>query len=111
MQRRDLPRGAHVTPADLLRVVPGMFVVQRFFMSAAAVDLDVGASEAAIEEADAKRAVAGVSTEIVLAVDSTKLGNRSVAKSLDWEDATFLVTELEPGDARLAAYRELVEVV
>jgi outer membrane receptor protein involved in Fe transport len=28
LQRRDLPRGAHVTPADLVRAVPGTFVIQ-----------------------------------------------------------------------------------
>jgi outer membrane receptor protein involved in Fe transport len=28
LQKRDLPRGAHVTPGDLLRSVPGMLVVQ-----------------------------------------------------------------------------------
>jgi DeoR family fructose operon transcriptional repressor len=84
--------------------------VQRFFTSAAAVDVAAGATETCIEEAEVKRVLAAAATEVVLAVDSSKLGHRAVAVSLEWEAVDVLVTELSPRDARLAPYRALVEL-
>ena len=52
--------------------------------------------------------LASAATEIVLAVDSSKLGHRAPARCFDLDRIAILVTELEPGDARLDPYREPV---
>jgi DeoR family fructose operon transcriptional repressor len=84
--------------------------VRRLFASAAAVDVDAGATETCIEEAEVKRVLAGAAEEVVLAVDSSKLAQRSVAVSLDWDAIDVLVTELSPRDARLKPYRSRVQL-
>ena len=85
--------------------------VQTFFASAAAVDPKAGAIEMTLEEAEVKRTIASAAGEIVLAVDSSKLGQRAVAVGVPWDAIDLLVTELHPGDRRLDPYRELVEVL
>jgi DeoR family transcriptional regulator, fructose operon transcriptional repressor len=85
--------------------------VARFFMSAAAIDPGVGATETCLEEAEVKRALAGAAESTVLAVDASKLAARSVAVSIGWDAIDTLVTELSPRDKRLAAYRDHVEIV
>ncbi len=87
------------------------FAFSRFFTSAAALDVAVGATEAACEEAEVKRAIASGASEIVLAVDSTKLGRRSIARTFDLAAVDLLVTDLDPDDARLQPYREAVEIL
>ena len=89
----------------------GQLATSRLIVSAASVDAALGASEACLEEAEVKRAMAAVADEVVLAVDATKLDRRSVALGLDWEAIDILVTELAPSDGRLAPYRNLVEVL
>ena len=84
--------------------------VHRFFASAAAVDPVTGAVEETLEEAEVKRALAAGADEVVLAVDSSKLGSRALAAGLGWERIDVLVTELDPGDERLAPYRTLADV-
>jgi DeoR family fructose operon transcriptional repressor len=86
-------------------------LLSRLFISAAGVDLATGPSEPCLEEAEVKRAMAGVSSEVVLAVDSTKLGARSVARSVAWDEVDTLATELDPDDKRLDAYRDLAEII
>jgi DeoR family fructose operon transcriptional repressor len=88
----------------------GQLTVRRLFTSSAAVDVDAGATETCIEEAEVKRVLAGAADEVVLAVDSSKLDRRSVAVSLDWDAVDVLVTELSPRDARLKPYCAVVEV-
>ena len=85
-------------------------LLTRLYISAAAVHPEFGPSEPAMEEADVKRSLAAVASEVVLVADSTKLGSRSVARSVDWTDIAMFVTELDPTDRRLDAYRDLVEV-
>lgn len=86
------------------------FHLRRVFISAAAVDPGSGTSESTIEEAEAKLAFAAVSDQIVVAVDSSKLGMRASARCLGWDRIALLVTELDPQDSRLDPYRELVEL-
>ncbi len=88
----------------------GSLLLTRLYVSAAAIHPDLGPSEPAMEEADVKRSFAAVAGEVILAADSSKLGGRSVARSIEWEDIALLVTELDPGDAKLAEYRDLVEI-
>jgi DeoR family fructose operon transcriptional repressor len=86
-------------------------LLRRLFVSAAAVDPDVGASESTLEEAEVKIALAGSASEVVLAVDASKLGHRAPAHGFAWERVDVLVTELAPRDSRLDAYREQVRIV
>jgi DeoR family transcriptional regulator, fructose operon transcriptional repressor len=86
------------------------FSLRRLFVSAAAVDPEIGTSESTLEDAEAKLAFADVSVQIVLAVDSSKLGKRASARCLEWDRVSLLVTELDPGDQRLDAYRDVVEL-
>lgn len=80
------------------------------FMSAAAVDPQLGPSESSVEEAELKSALAGQSDQVILAVDSSKLNRRAIAPSISWGAVTLLVTELDPMDARLGPYCDLVKV-
>ncbi|HZM32258.1 MAG TPA: DeoR/GlpR family DNA-binding transcription regulator [Acidimicrobiales bacterium] len=85
--------------------------LQRVFASAAAVSPGSGAQEATLDEAEVKRSMAAGADHVVLAVDSSKLGRRAVAVGLDWEMVDLLVTELDPADARLDPYRDMVELL
>jgi DeoR family fructose operon transcriptional repressor len=86
------------------------FTVRTFFASAAAVDPHVGALEMTLEEADVKRSIAAGAEEVVLAVDSSKLGAGAVAVGLEWDRVDTLVTELDPRDKTLAPYRKLAQL-
>lgn len=88
-----------------------VFGFARFFTSAAAVDPTLGATEDAVEEAEVKRAIAEGSTEVVLAVDSSKLGHRSVARTFELGQLVLMVTELDPADPLLDPYRSAVELL
>lgn len=83
---------------------------QRLFVSASAVDPTLGTSEVSLAEAQVKHAFAGVARETVLCIDSTKLGDRSVALGFALPDVSLMITELDPADARLDPYRGLVEL-
>jgi DeoR family fructose operon transcriptional repressor len=85
--------------------------VARFITSCGAVDPSVGATEVVLEEADVKRSIVAGAAEVVLAVDSTKLGRRATAVCLDWDAIDVLVTELDPSDPRLAPYRRLATIL
>jgi DeoR family fructose operon transcriptional repressor len=87
------------------------FTVQLFLASAAAVDPEAGALEVTLEEAEVKRSIAAAAAEVVVAVDASKLGRRSVAVGIGWERIDVLVTDLDPKDPRLAPYRDLAEIL
>jgi DeoR family fructose operon transcriptional repressor len=86
------------------------FLLARCFLSAAALDPAAGTSETTIEQAALKQAMAEVSGHVVLAVDGSKLGQRSLVRSIGLSQVDLLVTDLAPDDARLDDYRDLVEV-
>lgn len=86
-------------------------LLTRFFTSAAAVDPAVGPGEATLPEAEVKRTLASMAAEVVLAVDSSKLGVRGTAAGMPWDGITIMVTELDPDDRRLRPYREHVTVL
>ena len=77
-----------------------------FCASAAGIDPVRGTSEATLEEAEVKLSLADVAGEVVIAVDSTKLGHRAPAAAFRPDRIACLVTELEPADPRLDPYRE-----
>jgi DeoR family transcriptional regulator, fructose operon transcriptional repressor len=85
--------------------------VSRFITSCAGIDPSSGATEVVMDEADVKRAIAAGADEIVLAVDSSKLGHRATAVCLEWDRIDVLVTELDPDDRRLDPYRKLARLV
>lgn len=83
---------------------------QRFFVSASAVDVAHGTSEVSLAESQVKRAFAGVSKETVLCVDFSKLDQQSVALGFGLSEISLMITDLDPRDSRLDAYRALVEL-
>ena len=89
----------------------GHLLLSMLLLSAAAVDPGLGPSEQSIEEAEVKRCMAAVAAEVVLAVDASKLEGRSMAVSVPWEQVTTLVTDLDPGDARLDRFRDRVAIL
>lgn len=86
-------------------------LLRRLFVSGAALDPVHGTSEATLEDAQVKLALADVAAEVVVAVDSSKLGQRAAARAFRPEQVTFLVTELDPTDVRLEPYREHWEIL
>lgn len=105
----DLHTGSLVGP--LAQVTLQQFALHTCFLSATFLDDSIGTTEFTADEAAVKRALTAVSQRIVLAVDSSKLGRRAVAKCLPLDEADLLVTDLEPGDERLDPYRDLVELL
>ena len=82
----------------------------RFFASASAVDAQLGVSEVSLLEAEVKRAFQRLSNELVLCVDSSKLGRSSVVAGFALDAVSVLVTELDPRDTRLDPFRDQVEI-
>ena len=85
-------------------------LLRRLFVSAAAIHTRYGTSEMTLEDAEVKQALADVAGEVVVAIDSSKLGQRAVARGLAPDRVDILVTELDPADARLDPYREHWEI-
>ncbi len=85
-------------------------LLRRFFVSAAGLDPRHGTTESTLEEAEVKLALAEVSGQVVVAVDSSKLGQRGTARCLPIDRIDVLVTELDPGHPSLDPYRRQCEV-
>jgi DeoR family fructose operon transcriptional repressor len=85
-------------------------LLRRLFVSAASLHPHHGTSEATLEEAEVKLAFADVSAEIIVAADSSKLGQRAPARGLPPERVDLLVTELDPSDPLLDPYRDRWEI-
>jgi DeoR family fructose operon transcriptional repressor len=85
-------------------------LLRRLFVSAAAVHPHYGTSETTLEDAEVKLALADVAAEVIVAVDSSKLGQRAAARGLVPERVAVLVTELDPADGRLDPYRDRWEI-
>jgi DeoR family transcriptional regulator, fructose operon transcriptional repressor len=100
------PRTGSLVGPMAARAAAGLYV-NVFFLSAAGVTSEGGASEATLDEAQVKQAFADTANRIVLAVDGSKLDQRSLAAGLAWDQVDTLVTDLEPGSPRLKAYRKV----
>ncbi len=87
------------------------FSVSCSVLSTMALDPEVGTMEPTVEEVEMKRALLRSGQYTVLAVDATKLGQRSAVRSIAVEEVDLIVTELDPTDARLDPYRERVELL
>lgn len=81
-----------------------------FFSSADALDSEDGTSEVSPEEAELKQAMATNASTTVVLIDSSKLQRRSVARALEVREISMLITELDPQDERLVAYREIADI-
>ncbi|GAB3601498.1 DeoR/GlpR family DNA-binding transcription regulator [Microbacterium tumbae] len=82
-----------------------------FFSSADALDSVDGTSEVSVDEAELKQTMAANAGTAVVCVDSSKLERRSVARALEREEISVLITELDPGDERLAAFRDAADIL
>jgi DeoR family fructose operon transcriptional repressor len=87
------------------------FAVDRFFTSASAIDAALGTMEVSLEESAVKQALASGAGETVVLADSSKLGQNAPVLALTWTAIDILVTDLEPADPRLDAFRDLVEIL
>lgn len=103
------PRTGSLVGPLAVRAAQG-FLYDLFICSAAALDHEVGSSEASLAESEVKRAFSTTSSRIILAVDHSKLGTRAQARMFDLADVHLLVTDLDPADSRLKRYRDLVEL-
>jgi DeoR family fructose operon transcriptional repressor len=81
-------------------------LLRRLFVSATAVHPQYGTSETTLEDAEVKLALADVASEVVVAVDSSKLDQSAVARGIAPDRVHTLVTELDPSDPRLDPYRD-----
>ena len=89
----------------------GNFHLDCCFVSALSVHSDMGTSENTLEQAAVKDAMVRASERVVVGVDASKLETRSRVRSLTWDRVDVLVTELDPSDARLDAYRGKVSEI
>lgn len=105
---REPSTGSLVGPLAIRSAEALLFEV--FVTSAAAVDPELGSSEASLAEAEVKRAFRSGSTRIILAVDHSKLATRSRARMFAFADIDLLVTDLDPADGRLDPYRDVVDI-
>lgn len=83
----------------------------RTFVSVTGIDADRGALESTIENADIKRALRRASSSLVVAADASKIGAAAAAVALPLADIDVLVTDLDPADSRLDAFRDHVELL
>jgi DeoR family fructose operon transcriptional repressor len=106
--RREPETGSLVGPIANL----GARAVQAelFLASAASVNAEAGSSEVSLAEAEVKRHFAASARRTLLCVDSSKLGQWSMGSALMLAEVSVLITELDPADARLDAYRPHVEI-
>lgn len=85
-------------------------LLRRLFVSAAGIDPVHGTTESTLEEAEVKRAFLDVTGHVVVAVDSTKLGQLGPARCIAMDRIDLIVTELSPDDSRLDPYRDSAEI-
>lgn len=82
-----------------------------FFTSAAGVSPALGTSEASLAEAEVKRVFAERTARTVLCLDSSKLDRISLGSALEIDAIACLITELDPADSRLDAYRGKIDLL
>lgn len=71
----------------------------RLFLSATGITIEEGISDPSVMEIQIKRAMAACADEVVLLIDSSKFGKRSLQTVLPIHSITTLITELQPDDA------------
>ena len=123
--RRQLPWSATLLcPGGILRPDSCTFVghiaerffrefhAHRLFLSATGLTLREGITDPNILEIQVKRAMIQSAHEVVLLLDSSKFGVRSLMKVIDWSEVHLLVTDdAAPADMLDALRAQGVEVV
>lgn len=123
--RRHLPWSATILcPGGILRSDACTFVgplterffhefhAHRLFLSATGLTLREGVTDPNILEIQVKRAMARSAQEVVLLMDSSKFGVRSLMKVIDWREVHLLVTDEDAPAEMLDSLRaQGVEVV
>ena len=104
------PRTGSLVGPVAQRTLEG-FSLSCCFLSASALDSELGTMEPTVEEVEMKQATARASQHVVLAVDSTKLSQRSAVRALNLDQIQTVVTELDPADSRLDPYRDRVQLL
>lgn len=87
------------------------FMISTAIVSTMSFQADHGASENTLAQVSFKRALAAAAGRLVLAVDASKLDTQARFRSLNLTDIDTLVTDLDPTDSRLDAYREAVRQI
>ena len=77
--------------------------VQKAFLGAAAFTLETGLSDATVEEAQIKRAMADAAREVIAIVDSTKWGRAAFASFCGVDGLTAVVTDEGAPEAMVGA--------
>ena len=71
-------------------------MAHKAIISCKGLDFDKGVMESNLEEAEIKRTMANNAKELILAVDSSKFGKMSFAKTLDWRRVSIVVSDNIP---------------
>jgi DeoR/GlpR family transcriptional regulator of sugar metabolism len=79
--------------------------VQKAFLGAAAFTLETGLSDATVEEAQIKRAMAAAAREVIAIVDSSKWGRAAFASFCGIGDLTAVVTDEGAPEAMVGALK------
>lgn len=106
--QRDVATGSLV--GKLACDAAAAMLYRTFFTSAAAVHPLHGSTEASLAESHVKRTLMEQSDRTILCVDSSKLGSTALAATLSLTEVEVMITELNPTDPLLDAYRDNVEV-
>lgn len=95
----------------LAELCVAQFNLDRCFLSTMSLDPEYGTSESTLDQVAFKKAMAGASREVVLAVDSSKFETRSRFRSLPLAGIDILVTELDPAHPHLDPYRNRIPAI
>lgn len=87
------------------------FALSCCVLSTSALDVETGTMEPTMDEAAMKHSLVRSSRRVILAIDSTKLTQRSSIRSIPLTDIDLVVTELDPDSVELEPFRELVELL
>lgn len=87
------------------------FTLSGCFLSTTGLDPELGTMEPTVEEVEMKQALVRSATQVVLALDATKLAERSAVRSVSLAQVDIVVTELDPSDPRLDPYRDSVKLL
>jgi DeoR family fructose operon transcriptional repressor len=87
------------------------FALSCCVLSTSALDAETGTMEPTMDEAAMKQSLVRSSRRVILAIDSTKLSQRSSIRSVPLSEIDLLVTELDPGSVELDPFRDVVELL
>jgi DeoR family transcriptional regulator, fructose operon transcriptional repressor len=104
------PRTGSLVGPVAQRTIDG-FSLSCCILSTTALDPEMGTMEPTVEEVGMKQALARSAQRVVLALDSSKLGQRSAVRAITLDRVATIVTELDPADPRLDPYRDRVDLV